>query len=630
MTEEPSLGANLSGFFKWTIQKKLALFSLLATLPIIFIGFYTYKISKDILQERIGQGLQQQAVQVMDHIDRMLFERSQNVDGWSQNALMNGILKGDADGRISEFLILLKRDYGFYADIVCADKDGRIVASSGERLLGKNVASAKWFQQGLSSQRVQSQDLELLEHFGGYGIIFYAPIHPQFADQGTERSDSGSIGVLAAVLNWSEILTLVNTLQILEKSEQDKSAYAALINSEGLLLTQPFFDEEDRILQKGFKMKSLQAAQGAGGKKNGFAIEKGLYGTDDLMGYAISEGYRDFKGFGWSLLIFQNAKNAFQVINSLRLKMFFISLLIIFSVGFLSLFIAHSITRPIKHLTLVTTEIAKEKDLSRRVHIKSEDEIGQLAEAFNRMVGDLEKASAQRQKMEQIVLQSEKMAAVGQLAGGVAHEINNPLGVILGFAQGVAKRISPGDPFEMPLKSIEREALRCKQLVQDLLTFSRIGKMEKDHTNLNEAIEGALSLVMAYAKTKNVQLVKEFASDIPTVFINRSQIQQVIVNLSNNAMDAMPSGGTLTLRTKYSMLNEKEAVEIQIQDTGQGIPNEIQAKIFEPFFTTKEVGKGTGLGLSLVFEIVQKHEGRISVESEIGKGALFRICLPVH
>lgn len=232
------------------------------------------------------------------------------------------------------------------------------------------------------------------------------------------------------------------------------------------------------------------------------------------------------------------------------------------------------------------------------------------------------------EKSNQALLQSEKMSAVGQLAAGVAHEINNPLGVILGFAQGISKRMQPGDMNELPIKSIEREALRCKQLVQDLLTFSRAGKTEKEEIDLNQTIESSLSLIMAKAKVEKIELVKEL-SEIPKIYASKSQIQQAIINLSNNAIDAMSNGGTLTVRTQKTQFENKNMVEIQILDTGKGIPKEIQSKIFEPFFTTKEIGKGTGLGLSLVFEAIQRHEGRIMVESEPGKGTTFHVYLPL-
>lgn len=234
----------------------------------------------------------------------------------------------------------------------------------------------------------------------------------------------------------------------------------------------------------------------------------------------------------------------------------------------------------------------------------------------------------ERKKLENLVLQSEKMSAIGQLAAGVAHEINNPLGVILGFAQNMVKRVQPGDPLELPMRSIERESVRCKNLVQDLLTFSRVGKADKESLDIRGVVEGALSLVEAQTNVKNVTLTKEF-SEIPAISVNRTQVQQIILNLCNNAVDAMPKGGTLTVRLQKSKINQKEGVEIQVQDTGQGIPLEIRSRIFEPFFTTKEIGKGTGLGLALVYEIIQKHNGQIMLDSEVGKGTLFRVFLPL-
>ena len=246
----------------------------------------------------------------------------------------------------------------------------------------------------------------------------------------------------------------------------------------------------------------------------------------------------------------------------------------------------------------------------------------------HKMTGALRREMEERKLLESRVIQSEKMAAVGQLAGGVAHEINNPLGVILGFAQNVARRVQPGDPFEMPLRSIEREAMRCKNLVRDLLTFSASGNGKMDEIDLNAAIETALSLVSAHGKVKEVEIEKNLESDLPKILGNSTQIQQIIVNLSNNAIDAMPNGGKLAIRVQKTTLDHCKGIEIQVQDTGQGISPEIQSKIFNPFFTTKEIGKGTGLGLSLVYEIVKKHDGNISLDSELGKGTTFHVFLP--
>jgi PAS domain S-box-containing protein len=225
------------------------------------------------------------------------------------------------------------------------------------------------------------------------------------------------------------------------------------------------------------------------------------------------------------------------------------------------------------------------------------------------------KDMTERKKLETQLLQTGKLSAVGQLAGGVAHEINNPLGVILGFAQGVIRRLPAGDALEMPIKAIEREAIRCKNLVQDLLTFSRTSRVEREPMDINTAIEGALSLVMAQARIGQIEVKKELGQSLPRILGNPNQIQQIIINLANNALDAMGKQGTLLLRTESVKEGPRSWVCLYVTDTGPGIPPEIMSRIFEPFFTTKPLGQGTGLGLGLVHEIVQKHSATIEVDS---------------
>lgn len=271
----------------------------------------------------------------------------------------------------------------------------------------------------------------------------------------------------------------------------------------------------------------------------------------------------------------------------------------------------------------IAERTAELENMNQQIETKVIERTHDLAAANSKLESEME----ERKKLETAMIQSEKMAAIGQLAGGVAHEINNPLGIILGFAQNVAKRIKPGDEYELPLRSIEREAVRCKNLVQDLLTFSSVGKSDKERTQLKDSVDGALSLVLAQTKVKSVDLIKEY-EEVPEIHANRTQIQQIVVNLCNNAIDAMPAGGKLWVRLKNAAGGDANSVCLEVQDTGAGISPENQSKIFNPFFTTKEVGKGTGLGLSLVYEIVQKHNARISVESKVGQGSKFQIVFP--
>jgi len=237
---------------------------------------------------------------------------------------------------------------------------------------------------------------------------------------------------------------------------------------------------------------------------------------------------------------------------------------------------------------------------------------------------------ASKEKMRAHLIQSEKMSAIGQLAGGVAHEINNPMGVILGFSQILKTKIDINSPDYIAAQSIEREAVRCKKLIEDMLTFSRLPKKELEHTNINTLLSEIISIVKTQANVKDVEIETVFDSLLPHKKVNRNQLQQVIINLCNNAVDAMPKGGLLKIATRTIMAEGKpKEISIMISDSGLGMSEEVKSKIFEPFYTTKEVGKGTGLGLSIVYEIVKSHQGTIEVTSAPGNGAVFTIRFPV-
>ncbi len=235
----------------------------------------------------------------------------------------------------------------------------------------------------------------------------------------------------------------------------------------------------------------------------------------------------------------------------------------------------------------------------------------------------------ERKKLETLLMQSEKLSAVGQLAAGVAHEINNPLAIILGFCQSMLAGKKEDDTVFMPLKSIERETLRCKDFVHNLLTFSRSQKNEQiEELDLNNALTTVISLVLSQSRMFKVEVAQELSRGIPKIRASKIQLQQILINLANNAIEAMPNGGTLLIRTLLSA-RRPGYVEIQVQDTGHGIPSGIQLKIFEPFFTTKETGKGAGMGLALAYEIIRRHEGIIEFQSAEGKGTTFTIYLPI-
>lgn len=226
------------------------------------------------------------------------------------------------------------------------------------------------------------------------------------------------------------------------------------------------------------------------------------------------------------------------------------------------------------------------------------------------------------------LLNSEKMASLGKLAAGIAHEINNPLGGILIYSSLMMEDMSEDDPKRGDLARIVQEAGRCKDIVKSLLEFARQTEPKKEPTDINRAINDGLFFLVNQALFHNIQIMKEFDPFLPFVKGNASQLKQVFMNIIVNAAEAMHGSGTLTITTLPSP--DKKTVLIQFTDTGEGIPPENLTRIFEPFFTTKDIGKGTGLGLATSYGIVEEHGGRISVKSTVGAGTTFTIELPVQ
>ncbi|PKK82947.1 MAG: hypothetical protein CVT49_11180 [candidate division Zixibacteria bacterium HGW-Zixibacteria-1] len=318
------------------------------------------------------------------------------------------------------------------------------------------------------------------------------------------------------------------------------------------------------------------------------------------------------------------------------------------------------ITRPIESLVEVTDQISK-GDLTKTVDINRSDEIGLLAESFNRMIESLKKSQDEieeynRNLEEKIIertreleeaqtqlIQSEKMVAIGQLAAGVAHELNNPLGGILGYAQFTLEKIQNKcadnisdkdiESYKRYLRDIETQSRRCKAIVQNLLKFSRTSQTVKfDDVDVNAVVEDTLTFVEHQLMMNQITLVKNLDPSLPKIKGHPSQLQQVFTNIIINAMHASNPGSEVTLTTRFAPpLGEfNGTVEIAVVDSGKGIREEHLKKIFEPFFTTKDIGKGTGLGLSVSYGIIKEHGGEIRVKSKLGEETTFTVIVPVE
>ena len=237
----------------------------------------------------------------------------------------------------------------------------------------------------------------------------------------------------------------------------------------------------------------------------------------------------------------------------------------------------------------------------------------------------------QLQETQSQLIQAEKMSALGQLAGGLAHELNNPLSGILGLTQLTLETIPAGTQSHKDLEDVEKAVFRCKKIITSLLSFARQEKSSMEPVSINEVIEETLVLCARQMELRRINIVKQLGAGLPMVNADFQQLMQVFLNLFTNARDAMTDGGTVTIKT-YLVTpapDSKGLITVAVADTGAGIPKEMLEKIFDPFFTTKPAGKGTGLGLSVCLGIMHKHSGAISAASEPGKGSVFTLHLPV-
>lgn len=319
--------------------------------------------------------------------------------------------------------------------------------------------------------------------------------------------------------------------------------------------------------------------------------------------------------------------------------------IIVLSVS-LCLILWNFVTKPLTVLVHGMEQVAA-GNLDHPVSIISHDEIGTLGKAFNSMIKDLKTARDQREswtrlleaevakKTEEIqrthaqLVQTEKLASLGRMAAGVAHEINNPLTGIVTFAHLLKKRFPPESPEAEDLNIIIEQSERCAKIIKNLLTFARATPSEKGQININDILSRTLYMVKNQARFHDIKF-NIGIEDTPFIVLgDASQFQQIFLNMFINAADAMNEKGTITVATRRIIIDSQPFVEIEFTDTGSGIPEEIMEKLFEPFFTTKPVGKGTGLGLAVSHGIVKQCGGQIDVKSTVGKGTSFFVKLPL-
>lgn len=284
------------------------------------------------------------------------------------------------------------------------------------------------------------------------------------------------------------------------------------------------------------------------------------------------------------------------------------------------------VTKSAEYLSYLPEAVRRALDL-----VRTRRQLQETNDQLRRALADLEQKTEELRLTTQQLWQSAKLASVGELAAGIAHELNNPLGIISLRLEAVLARTPAGDPRRSALEIIEQELERMSNLVANLLQFSRPGREEVSSVDLREELNRTLDLMQHHMRKRAIDVRPVYDPDPQIVLADRQKLRQVFLNLFANACDAMSAGGTLTLRIQRAPLESgAQGVMIEVIDTGHGIPADVLPKVMDPFFSTKEEGKGTGLGLAICRRIVHEHQGTIRIESTVGKGTTVRIALPAQ
>jgi signal transduction histidine kinase len=332
-------------------------------------------------------------------------------------------------------------------------------------------------------------------------------------------------------------------------------------------------------------------------------------------------------------LILSSYEKPLQALQSTRQIILIISLLAILCGGVTVWLLVNKVTQPLSELRDGAEAVGR-GDFTRRVPVRSPDECGELATVFNQMTDNIQQSRAEIEKnvetlknTQMQLIQSEKLSAVGEFVAGVAHELNNPLATVMGFSE-MLKDNDADSKNRRYLDMIYKSAQRCQKIVQSLLSFARRHQHERKPMSVNGMVEAVLEMLNYQLRTSNIEVVTQFDLTQPVVLADGHQIQQVLLNIINNARQAIEghkSSGQIKIFTETS----GERIHIIIRDNGPGISAENLRRIFDPFFTTKEVGQGTGLGLSLCYGIIKEHGGNITPSSRPGEGTTFTIELPI-
>lgn len=558
------------------------------------MGLLAYTQARAALRDEIRQHLVSHSASLSDQINSLLFERVENIHGWSRLDLMQEVRVGDVDKRLARFLSEIKQAYGgIYASLFCV-YEGRVVASSEAAQIGHDWAPlAAWMTLSFQSTPV------ILDHPVRESGQWYLYLHTALIDHYTGKP----MGAIYARLNREVLLNL------LRRSVAGSHETAMLL------------DADDRVLAASPGNPSAVAAGTLG--TSGWHVPdrgQGVLAREDpdqgrvLIGYSVAETSPGLPDFGWKVLIVNPEHIALAPVRRLLWNLGVALMLISVVAVLLARRLSAVIARPIQHLTRVTRRMQDEADEIPPL-MSGSTEVVELNQAYRHLLSELKKS-------RQHLVRASKLAAVGEMSAMLAHEVRNPLGILRSSAQLLRRQPGLDERGYEMLDYMLSECDRINNLVTGLLDTARPRQPEFAVHPLPDLLAQVTESTRARAEQKGIRIECECIGADLALTCDREQIIQMLLNLVLNAIQILDEGGRI--RIKVSEL--ADLLQIDVADDGPGIPMDQREQILEPFVSHRP--GGIGLGLAVVLEIIQAHHGSITIDSSPLGGALFRIHLP--
>lgn len=658
--------------FFHSLRFRMTVLVLLAVVPpmLLAIFFASYQAAQIIRQEA-SQNIGSKAQTLTNSVSRW---EEQNVLALRNLSIQPGIVSMDAKRQKR----ILQRTASIYTDaytVSTTGLDGNNIARHDQEQL-KNYSDRHWFRAAVAGNKIARQTV-ISRTTGKPGICLAAPIRKESTPQPISSSNQQQLGAIQGVVALCTHLTkLTEEVGAVRLGE---TGFAFLVDEKGQVLAHP-----DTKLVSGKELADVSSY---------LPVKAVLQGNRNLSSFVDQAGVAWlFQGHrldnGWAVIILQQTSEVLQQEGKFWQITIMVANIAVLAVGALTWLLATRLIEPITQLTTAATSLSQ-GELDQRVKIRRNDELGILAQVFNRMAGQLHSSFARLEKMnaelqirlqqlkqaQSQVIQSEKMSSLGQLVAGVAHEINNPINFIYGNLQHTEEYTKNllelirlyQQYYPEPLPDIQEKAIACdleylisdlpqvlhsmqvgadriREIVLSLRTFARLDEAEMKVVDIHTGIDSTLLILQHRLKCKPnhpaIEVIQEYG-DLPLVQCYPGQLNQVFMNLLANAIDALEEASSCKSNpqaalSSYKILiqtaqNDNNWVIIKITDTGIGMTQDVSSQMFDPFFTTKPVGKGTGLGLSISYQIItEKHQGQLKCISAPGQGTEFIIKIPVR